>query len=170
MVSIALKHDFAPPAQFILLERALMEVEGVARAISPDFDLNEMLLPIIGEVVKDKTESVLDPIRALQTAQDYRTLVQKGPKKAYSVLEKLDSGTLVVGIDPEFIKIMRRDMWRIVWMSGVSVAAMLILFFIVVGGVSFKLPILSLSVSAAPVLIFWLIGIWWIYRKWKGPR
>jgi ubiquinone biosynthesis protein len=170
LVSIALKHGFAPPTQFILLERSLLETEGVCRQLSPSFDLNQMLMPILGEVVKDKISSATDPIGAIQTAQDYRILMQKGPKRVYSILKKLDNGTLSVKMDTELVDEIRKDMWRIVLIMGVSLIAMSLIFMITVAGMSFDTPIFGMSLSTMPVIAVWLISIWWIYRRWHGPR
>jgi predicted unusual protein kinase regulating ubiquinone biosynthesis (AarF/ABC1/UbiB family) len=170
LVSIALKNGFMPPPPFILLERALLEAEGVCRALSPNFDLNQMLMPILGDVLQEKIATAVDPIRALQTAQEYKELMQKGPKKAYSILNKLDSGNLTVKVDTEFLNNLRLDIWRIFLILGISIIALALLFMITIGGMTLKTPLLHISITIIPLVIFWIISVWWIYRRWKGPR
>ena len=170
LISISIKHGFAPPPAFILLERALLEAEGVARNLTPDFDLDQMLLPLLGEVIEDKMSAVTDPIATIQTAQEYKQLVQKGPRKINSILEQLDSGNIVVKVDSEDIKNIRLDLWRIFGLSAVSIAAMVFLFLIAIMGFSLKTPFFNLSITVLPILLIWLVCVWWILRKWKGPR
>jgi ubiquinone biosynthesis protein len=170
IVSVALKHGFAPPPPFILLERALLEVEGVARKLSPKFDLNEMLRPILGDMLKEKLTTEMDPLGAIQTAQEYKELMRKGPKKVLSILDKLDSGDLVVKMDSTLVDDIRQDMWRIVLIMGVTIIAMALLLMVAVAGITIKTPVFGMSVTAIPILILWLVAIWWIYRRWRGPR
>jgi ubiquinone biosynthesis protein len=170
LVSVALKHGFAPPTQFILLERALLEAEAVCCRLSTSFDLNSMLKPILGEVIKDKISSAVDPVGAIQTATEYRQLMQKGPKRLYSILKKLDSGTLTVKMDTELVDEIRKDMWRIVLIMGVSIIAMALLFMITIAGLSLETPVFGMSITAFPIIILWMLSIWWIYRRWRGPR
>ena len=170
LVSIALKHKFMPPPQFILLERSLLEAEGVARELSANFDINEMLMPILGDVIQEKLSTSMDPIRAMQTAQEYRELVRSGPKKVSSILEKLDSGSLIVKVDTSFIDELRRDIWRIFLIYGISLISIVLLFLITFGGISLKTPILHMSITIIPLILIWLISVWWIYHRWKGPK
>jgi ubiquinone biosynthesis protein len=170
IVAVALKHGFAPPPSFILLERALLEAEGVARKLSAKFDLNQMLKPILRDVIKEKISTAVDPIGAMQTAQEYRQLMRKGPKKAYSILEKLDAGELTIKVETEFVEDLRRDLWKLFGILGVSIIAMLLLFMITVTGITLETPILNLSITAIPIVLIWLIAVWWIYRRWKGPK
>ncbi len=169
LISIALKNGFMPPPPFILLERALLEAEGVCRALTPNFDLNQMLMPILDEVFQEKLATAVDPIRALQTAQEYKELMQKGPKKAYSILNKLDSGDLTVKVDTELLNDLRLDIWRIFLILGISIIALALLFMITIGGMSFKTPLFHISVTIIPIVICWIISVWWVYRRWKGP-
>ncbi|UCH88899.1 MAG: AarF/ABC1/UbiB kinase family protein [Thermoplasmata archaeon] len=170
IVSIALKHNFAPPTTFILLERALLEADGVARALSANFDINEMLRPILGDVIKEKIDEALDPIAALQRAQEYRELMRKGPKKVSSVLDKLDSGELVIKMETDIASEIRTDLWRIVGVMGVSIMAMTLLIMITITGITLEIPIINLSLTTVPIIILWIIALWWIMRRWKGPR
>ena len=170
LVAVALKHGFAPPPSFILLERALLEAEGVARKLTAKFDINQMLTPILQDVIQEKISTALDPIAAMQSAQEYRQLMRKGPKKAYSILEKLDDGELTIKVESEFADVIRRDLWRLFGIMGVSIVAILLLFMITVAGITFETPILNLSVTTIPIIIIWLIAVWWIYRRWQGPR
>jgi ubiquinone biosynthesis protein len=170
LISIALKNGFMPPPTFILLERALLEAEGVCRELTANFDLNQMLMPILGDVLQEKLSTTVDPIRAMQTAQEYRELMQRGPKKAYSILNKLDSGNLTVKVDTEFLNDLRLDIWRIFLILGISIIALALLFMVTIGGMSFKTPLFHISVTIIPIVICWIISVWWIYRRWKGPR
>ncbi len=170
IVAVALKHGFAPPSSFILLERALLEAEGVARKLSAKFDINQMLKPILRDVIREKISTAVDPIGAMQTAQEYRLLMRKGPKKAYSVLEKLDAGELTIKVETDFVDDIRRDLWKLFGIMGVTIIAMLLLFMITVAGITLETPILNLSVTAIPIILIWLIAVWWIYRRWKGPK
>ncbi len=162
LVSIALKHGFMPPPQFILLERALLEAEGVCRGLSANFDINQM--------IQDKVSTSIDPIRAIQTASEYRELMRRGPKKVHSILEKLDSGTLTVKVDTSFVKDLRLDIWRMFLIFGISIIALGLVFFVTMGGITFKTPIFHISLTIIPIIIIWLVSVWWIYRRWKGPR
>jgi len=170
LISVALKHGFAPPPSFMLLERALLEVEDVTRELSPNFDFNSVIAPVLKEIIKEKASHATDPIGAIQTAQDYKMLATKGPKKVYSILEKIESDSLVIKVDPGVFEDFRMDIWRIMGIMVVSIIAMALLFLIMVVRISFQTPILHMSVTAVPIVLIWLISVWWIYRRWKGPR
>jgi ubiquinone biosynthesis protein len=170
LVSIALKHGFMPPPQFILLERALLEAEGVCRELMVNFDINQMLMPILNEVIQEKVSKTVDPIRTIQTAQEYRELLRHGPKKVQSILEKMDSGTLTINVDTSFLKETRIDIWRMFLILIISIIALELQFLIIVGGMSFKTPIFNISLTIIPIFIIWFVSAWWVYLHWKGPR
>ncbi len=170
LVSIALKHGFAPPTEFILLERSLLETEGVCRKLTKNFDINQMLMPILSDVIKEKASDVMDPIGAIQSAQSYRELMQKAPKKMVSILEKLDSGNIMVQVDASLLENLRRDFWRMYMITGISVLALVLLFMVSFMGFNLKIPFLHISISSLSIIVIWFIVIWWLYRRWRGPR
>lgn len=170
LVAVALKHEFAPPTPFILLERSLLLAEGVTRELSPNFDFNQMIAPVLKDVVKEKLESAMDPVGMIQSAQEYRELRRKGPKKLYSILEKLDSGEIVIRAEVEALNELRADIWRIMGIMGVSIVAMILIFFITIFNITLETPLLNMSIGALPIIFVWLVSIWWIMRRWKGPR
>jgi ubiquinone biosynthesis protein len=170
LASVALKHGFAPPAQFVTLERALLESEEVCRALSPDFDINKMLMPILGELIRDKVSEALDPIAAIRTAQDYRELARKGPRRVSSILRKLDAGELEVKVDQDMVRELRRDMWRITLTLSVTIMAAALLFVVAFMGMSLETPLLGISVIAGPIVVVRAVAVWYLYRRYEGPR
>jgi len=169
LISIALKHEFAPPTPFILLERALLLAEGVCRSLAADFDFNQMLMPVLGDVIRDKTEEALDPVGALQTAQAVRELRREGPKKIMDVLDKLDAGEIVIKAEVPALNELRRDVWRIMGVVALSIVAMILLFMVTYMGISLNTPFLNVSIPSASIVIIWLVGVWFVMRRWKGP-
>ncbi len=129
-----------------------------------------MLLPILGELIQDKVSEALDPIAAIRTAQDYRELARKGPRRVSSILRKLDAGELEVKVDREMVRELRRDMWRITLTLSVTIMAAALLFVVAFMGMSLETPLFGISVTAGPIVLVWAVAVWYLYRRYEGPR
>jgi hypothetical protein len=47
---------------------------------------------------------------------------------------------------------------------------MILLFMVTYMGISLETPILQVSVPSVFIVVIWLVGVWYIMRRWEGPR
>ncbi|MEF8873926.1 MAG: AarF/UbiB family protein [Candidatus Thermoplasmatota archaeon] len=99
IMDIARTHNISLPVDFLLMERALMEVEGVCTTLHPDFDFFKAAAPVIEEVVKERYNPKKQLMEAYQSIKNYKELFTTFPDRANNVLDNLEKGELQIEID-----------------------------------------------------------------------
>ena len=99
LFEILRRYNIALPPGLSLLLRTLVELEGTARRLSPEFSLAEVLSPFYTTMVRRRLspQSVLD--RLLHAYPDWERLVQSLPRDVGDVLRRVRDGTFFVHLD-----------------------------------------------------------------------
>jgi ubiquinone biosynthesis protein len=97
-MEIIRRHKLRPPCDLIMMARALLISEGVARALSPQFNIVEHAKPYARKVL----ERSINPARELReigkAARDAVSLAKRMPVDMRQILSKIRSDDVTLGI------------------------------------------------------------------------
>ena len=103
LFEIIRRYNITLPPPFALLLRTLIELEGTAQRLSPDFSLAEVFRPFYTTIVRRQ----LSPRRILGRLQhayrDWERLVESLPRDLSDVLRRVRDGTFSVHLDHRHI-------------------------------------------------------------------
>lgn len=165
IVTIALKHGFMLPASFVLLERALLQIEGVCKSIDPSFDIVEIAEDNLVMIMRSRYELSLDPMKHLETAHQYRKFVKTLPNRADKVLKKLENDDISIKVDTTFIDDFKHHLRRTALIVAVSIIAAALIFYVAWVGQLTDLGFLPTSMSVMFIVIIWVAVIVVIHRR-----
>ncbi len=96
---IVRRYNITLPASLSLLLRTLIELEGTAQQLSPEFSLAEIISPFYASVVRQR----LSPKRILTRVQhayrDWERFAESLPRDLRDVLDRIRDGTFSVHLD-----------------------------------------------------------------------
>lgn len=165
IIDIALKHGVMLPSSFVLFERAMAQIDGVCRALNPQFDIVEVAKKNIMPVLRDRYQMKPEPMEALETAREYRKFMSTLPKRADTVLRKLESDELSVKIDGEPIDNLRRQMRKTGYILAVTIILATLMLNIAISGNSIDIDPVPVSLSAVSIVVIWIVAVFFIHRR-----
>lgn len=99
VLDLAFRYHIRMPAEFTLLARCLLALEGVAVELDPSLNIIKIAEPYARQVLMRR----LSPLRVLarwrQGTQEYMELFLDLPRRANTLLKRAEKGTLSVKID-----------------------------------------------------------------------
>ena len=165
IVAVSLRNGLHPPSSFVLLERALLEVEGVCRALDPAFDVIELARASMGTLMRERYTPELDPLQALNTARGYRRLVRELPRRLDKVLKKLEDDDITIKLDRTYFEELRRSLRRSTALVTVSLVAIAIIYYITYAGQTLHLKVAQITLTVPIIIVLWAFIVWRINRR-----
>ena len=92
-VTILLKNKLHPPSAFVLLERAMVQVQGVVETLDPTVDYMNVAAENVGMLMKEKLMPDKDPIKKLMAARATIDFLQENDSLEEVVLVLFDAAT-----------------------------------------------------------------------------
>ncbi len=99
IMMIVNKHNISLPPSFLLMERALIETEGICGALDPEFDFFEAAEPVIVEIIQQRYGPKAQLKSLFTSARDYHRLLSDLPGKVNDVLERFEERDFAVTIE-----------------------------------------------------------------------
>ncbi len=96
LVSAATRYGIEIPADFVMMGKSLMTIEGVGKEIDPDFNVYEEARPLFTELLKQRYSPEKMGIELLKRLERLGGASYKVPQQVEEVLEDLRLGRLVV--------------------------------------------------------------------------
>ncbi len=159
IMDIARTHNITLPVDFLLMERALMEIEGICTTLDEDFDFFEAAIPVMEEILKERYNPKKQLMEGFHTIKNYKEFFTNFPDRASSVLDNLEKGELKIEIEHVGLKDMEQRLDTITnRLSFTIIAAAIIVssaLVVAYGDAEFFGPYIFL------VSIF--IGLWILY-------
>jgi ubiquinone biosynthesis protein len=112
LVQGALRHRIRMPADYTLVFKALMTVEGLGKRIAPEMDVVAEAQPFLMDVLKERYSPERLLKRSLEGLHQAGRLLRQLPPALTRLLEDLDAGRLTVKVDVEAIDALVRDRRR----------------------------------------------------------
>jgi ubiquinone biosynthesis protein len=165
VVTIALKHNLRLPSAFVLLERALMQIEGVCRTVNPQFDIVELTEKNVMLILQSRYGPKLDPMQGLETAHNYREFMRHLPHRAEKLLTKIENDDFMVKVDMDWMVGFQSHLRRTILILAASLVAAALVIFMALTGKDLGLGILSQSAAVIVVLIIWAVVVLIIHRR-----
>ena len=158
IMDIVRTHHITLPVDFLLMERAIAETEGICTALDPDFDFFMAAEPVIEEVIIDRYHPKKQIKKVLSSANNYRDLFMNFPDRANNVLDNLEKGELKIDIELKGLEDMENRMDSISHRLSYTILAASI----IVGSALIVLADVEGVFGPYIFLISILIGIWLI--------
>jgi ubiquinone biosynthesis protein len=128
MQRIAVSYGIRLPTSFALVGKTLAQADEIARLLDPDLDPVELIREQSYKIVSTEVRRRLEPASLLAFAAPQIDALSKMPRRTGHVIERLETGTLKIGIVPtdlgDLERIVRSAANRIG--SAVIVAALLL--------------------------------------------
>lgn len=177
LMDVAFRHHLRLPADFTLLAKTLLTLEGVVTALDPQLSLLQVMEPIARNYLRER----LAPRHLLASAGkrmgEYITLAEDLPRLLKGLLEQATGGKLKLSWElPELEaslrrldRISNRLSFSMVLLAFSIIMASLILGSAIIGPAAgarsllWRLPILELGFLTAGIMVGWLI--WAIFRS-----
>jgi ubiquinone biosynthesis protein len=147
LFTVARQFDMEVQPQLILLEKTLLNIEGLGRELYPDLDLWETAQPILEEWMRDRISGRAIVERLREQLPEMGETIQELPQALHAILERAAEGRLQVevkhpGLEPLHAELRagRRQRWR----SGT-------------GGALFIGGVLWLGLATSPPALGWLM-------------
>jgi ubiquinone biosynthesis protein len=147
LFTVARQFDMEVQPQLILLEKTLLNIEGLGRELYPDLDLWETAQPILEEWMRDRISGRAIVERLREQLPEVGETIQELPQALHAILEHAAAGRLQVevkhpGLEPlrAELRAGRRQRWR----SGA-------------GGALFLGGVLWLGLATAPAALGWAL-------------
>ncbi len=165
IVAIATAHGVSLPPTFVLLERALGQVEGVCRDLDPAFDIVSVAQTSILQVVKSQYLQRPKLLDLVEASADYRRLAREAPRRILRVLDDVEHGRLKVIVDTSFVDDLRRQVWRMALIVSVSIVMAALIYTATLTQSTVQVPLLGARVGVFAVLAVWVALVVLIYRR-----
>ncbi len=110
IMMIVKKHNISLPANFLLMERALIETEGICTSLDPKFDFFEAAEPIIADVFRDRYGPKAQIDKIFDSAKGYHDLLVNLPHRLNNLLEGLEERDFAVTIEHKGLDDMESQM------------------------------------------------------------
>jgi ubiquinone biosynthesis protein len=147
LFTVARQFEMEVQPQLILLEKTLLNVEGLGRELYPDLDLWETAQPILEEWMRERVSGRAIVERLREQLPEVGETIQELPQALHAILQRAAAGQLQVEVKHAGVDALRRELEtgrRQRWRSGTGGALLL-------GGV------LWLGLETAPPAAGWAL-------------
>jgi ubiquinone biosynthesis protein len=165
IATISMKHGVMLPSSFVLMERALAEIEGVCRTLDPAFDITKLAQDNLEMMLRARYRPKLDPLRAVETARNYRELVREMPGRLDRLLKKLETDDFTVKVDRSLFDDIKVSLRRAGKLLAVTIMAAALILYIGWEGPSFQLQFVHLTIGVSAVVLAWLVAVVYIGKR-----
>ncbi len=160
IINIAIKHNIVLPPNFILMERALIETEGVCAELYPGFGFFQNSSPVIKEVMQNRYGPKAQAKKLVSTLQGYHKLGTELPHKLNKILEGFEDRDFAVSIEHKGL----REMENTLELISNRISFTIITAAIIIGSalivLSTEQPLFGPYIFIVSVLIgVWLLAI-----------
>ena len=165
IATISMKHGVMLPSSFVLMERALAEIEGVCRTLDSAFDITKLAQDNLEMMIGARYSPKLDPMQAVETARQYRELLRELPAKLDKVLRKVESGDFTVKVDRSLFDDVKLSLRRMANMMAVTLMAAALVIYIGWEGQAIRLQLVHTTVGVTAVVLAWAIAMVVLARR-----
>ncbi len=148
ILQVARNNKVRIPGNLGLCAKAIANLEGIARALDPEFNIPNKLRPMMAEVFQRQLVGDAPLVALLRTAMDVKNLSLQSPRQVELLLDRLTSETLQWNLSLREVEPLRRT---------VDSAANRLSFSIVVGSLIMGAAIISSNTQSSQV--YWLSDV-----------
>ena len=159
VLQVARQNKVRLPGNLGLAAKAIANLEGIARALDPDFNIPNQLRPLMGEVFQRQIVGEEPMVALLRTVLDLKNLSLQSPRHLETLLDRVASETLQWNVALKDVEPLRRTL---------DSAANRLSFSVVVGALIMGAA--TVSANAQSSQVYWvsdvlfaaasLLGLW----------
>jgi len=172
MIALITKHRIKVPPNFMLLGKALVTIEGVGKALDPEFDMITHTKPFATKLWKRRMEPARLAKDLVKVMGEFNELIRMLPRESKQILKKIQKGELKIGLEHKGLRNLISGMDRVSNRISFSliIAALIVGSSIIMqtdkGPIFMGFPVLGiLGYIIAGILGLWLvITILWSKR------
>jgi ubiquinone biosynthesis protein len=165
VTGILLRNGLRPPSSYVLLDRALLHVEGVARSLDPGVDYMSLAGRSLGMVAKKRLVPDREPLQALFTAREYAEFMRELPTRLDRIMKKVENDQLEVRVSLPWLEELKTQVRRAAMMVSISIIAVALMVYLTWAGERLSLPVVQVQVGVPIILVVWLLLTWVIWRR-----
>jgi ubiquinone biosynthesis protein len=165
IATISMKHGVMLPSSFVLMERALAEIEGVCRTLDPEFDITILARNNLDVMLKARYTPELDPLQAIETARSYRELVRDLPGRLDRLLKKLETDDFRVKVDGSLFDDIKKNIRRMGLIIAVTIMAASLVIYMGWEGQGLNLQFVHVTIGVLAIVFAWVLAVAVIYRR-----
>lgn len=99
IMKTALKHKIRIPANFALLIKTLVTLEGICRELNPDFNLTEISKPFVESLVAERVHPRRILGRFIENVSEFNELMMLLPRRLNRILSRMEGGKLLIDLE-----------------------------------------------------------------------
>lgn len=158
------------PADFALMARTLIILDGVARQLDPAFDMVAAVRPYAEDLVKERFRPKQMAIEALDLVEQSRALIRNLPRRTDVLLDRLERGDIQFRLDVQYLDRLGRRISQVGsrLSFGLVVAALLLASSVLLAGGAqgavWQMPIIGLPIPIAAIVFVasGVLGFWFL--------
>ena len=160
---LAVEHQIRLPTSFALVGKTLSQADTIARTLDPELDPIQLLADDATDVMQREAEQRLDPNRLLSYLFTQLEPLLRLPRRAGQVADRLETGTLKVGIVPTDLGALERALRTTANRLGVAL--------IIAGGLisSALMARVDETVALIGFLVSVGLGLYWLWKVIRTP-
>ena len=112
LFTVARRFDMEVQPQLILLQKTLLNIEGLGRELYPDLDLWETAQPILEEWMRERVSSRAIVERLREQLPEMGETIQELPQAVHAILQRAAEGRLQVEVKHPGIEPLRAELAR----------------------------------------------------------
>jgi ubiquinone biosynthesis protein len=163
--SIALRHRVILPSDLVMVFKAIMTLEGMARAHDPNFDLVSAGAGYAKTVLKTLYKPEYIAKEVAFTARDWLTLSRNFPRQAGEIVRQIECGDLRLNIHVPELQAAARSHVRAGALLGQCLLSATLLIVATLFSSQMVMPIWAITVA-------WTISLstasWTFWRVWRA--
>ncbi|MDY0191609.1 MAG: AarF/UbiB family protein [Desulfuromonas sp.] len=104
------KHHIKFPSELMLLAKALLTIEGIARQLDPDFNLIEHIKPAASEMLKHRISGTAIQKELTQIARAYADVAKNLPREIKELLYRINNNNFKIDLEHRGLEKLRADL------------------------------------------------------------
>jgi ubiquinone biosynthesis protein len=158
LITFIRTHHLHIPPDLVLLIRSLVTIDGVGRALDPQFDIARELTPFLRELTLRRFHPWRLLTQSVRTAEDVQRVAMLLPDVLVQSLESIKRGELTVRFDLQHFENLVRQLTRA---SNTLAVGVLIAGLVVASALVLRVGSFSLAYGGFSVAVILLVWLFW---------
>jgi len=165
-VTIIMKNGLHPPTSWVLLDRAMLQLEGVIMTLDPKTDYMSVASENLGMLAKEKLKPQRQqPLEALLTARNYVEFLREFPTRADRIMTKIETDSLTVQVEIPDLEDFRGMLRKAALIVSISMMTFALVLGSIVTGETLIGPWLGVNFTITIMVVVWVFVVYFIQKR-----
>lgn len=161
VVERASRYGIRFPADFVLLGKALMTMEGSALVLDPKLDIEAEMVPFLKEILAREVRPTRVAQRLQETAADWASLLAALPERTRQLLNRIERGEIGVKLNLQELQDFKHELDR---QNDLRVTAVIVVAVLVASAVLLRLDasmaVVGLGIGKVGMVVGGVLLLW----------